>query len=421
MTQPKSNKVFAHIVVIGNELLIGQVIDTNSSFIALELNKIGVEVSKISAISDTEKDIIGTIKMGAKKSQIIITTGGLGPTKDDITKHSLAKMFGAKLVRDEAVYAHIKKLFATYNLPMNAYTKTQAEIPQGTIALPNSKGTAPGMWTKFGNCTLINLPGVPKEMKALMQEQVIPKIQQTFETPYIVHKTLLSVGKPESELAENLHEWEITLPKQIQLAYLPNGKRVRLRLSGYGPKKKEIAQLVFQKEQELIGLLGNFYEPYTEEPLQEQLYSLLKQKKLTLAVAESCTGGAISAKIVSQPGISQFFMGGVVAYSNEIKESQLKVKKETLKKFGAVSKETITEMATNLSQIFQTNIAIATSGIAPSPNIQTKEEGKIYIGIFFGGKTFVFYDQLINLTRNQFIDQVVERALKNLIQIIRAC
>jgi nicotinamide-nucleotide amidase len=419
MSKEKSKKIYAHLIAIGNELLIGQVIDTNSSFIAKELNKIGVEVIKISAISDNENEITKTIQKASKKAHIIITTGGLGPTKDDITKHTLAKLFGVDLVKNESVYLHIEKLFADYNLTMNAYTRTQANLPVNTIALHNGRGTAPGMWTKYNKGIIINLPGVPKEMKGLIEDQVIPKIKETFKTPHILHRTLLSLGVPESVLAENLHDWEINLPKQIKLAYLPNGTTVRLRISGYDSDAKKIEKLVSEKELELIHLLGNTYEPYNELPLEKQLFDLLKHKNLTISVAESCTGGAISAKIVSQPGVSDFFMGGIVAYSNEIKKKLLNVSAKTLEEHGAVSEQTVTEMATNMSQLYNTTIAIATSGIAPSPKISNKEEGKVYFGIYYKGKVKVYFYQLINLTRQGFIDSVVEKALKNTIEIIK--
>ncbi len=419
MLDNNSDKIFAHIIAIGDELLIGQVIDTNSSFIAKELNKVGVEVVKISSISDKEEEIIKNIESAAlQNTHFIITTGGLGPTKDDITKHTLAKMFGVQLFRSEEVYKHIENLFASYNLVLNNYSKTQADLPTATIPLHNSRGTAPGMWTKYKNSIVINLPGVPKEMKGLIEEQVIPKIQKEFKMPHILHRTILSVGIPESLLAENLHEWEINLPKELKLAYLPHGVRVRLRISGYSSNLEELENLVSKKEQELIQLLGVTHQPYSDEPIEKQIYSLLTDKKLTISVAESCTGGAISAKIVSQQGASSIYMGGVVAYANQIKINELKVNSDTIKEYGAVSEQTVAEMAKNICQIYKTDIGLATSGIAPSFGVKNEEQGKVYIAVCYKEKVTVINHKLINLTRKEFIDSVVEKALQQVIHLI---
>ena len=413
-----SNKIFAHLISIGNELLIGQVVDTNSSFIAKELNQVGVEVIKISAISDKEEEIIKEIELASKQAQVIITTGGLGPTKDDITKYTLAKLFGVELIKNEEVYKHIENLFAKYNLPLNSYTKSQADLPKSTLALHNRKGTAPGMWTQYKKSVVINLPGVPTEMKTLITEQVLPKIQQKFNTPFILHKTLVSNGLPESILAEKLHDWEINLPKELSFAYLPNGKRVRLRISGYDSNLQKLEQLVLEKERELIELLGGFYEPYSDEPLERQLYELLKKKNLTISVAESCTGGAVSAKIVTQAGISDYFIGGMVSYSNKIKINQLKVNQQTIEKYGAVSEQTVCEMAKKISELYHTDIGVATSGIAPSINIGEDQEGKIFMAIYYKGNTKVYDYKFINLSRMGFIETAVNQALKNVIQLL---
>ncbi|MFA9289663.1 MAG: CinA family nicotinamide mononucleotide deamidase-related protein [Solirubrobacteraceae bacterium] len=419
MTKASNKKITAQLFSIGNELLIGQVLDTNSSFIAKELDKIGVEVIKISAIPDSEEAIIQSITNAEKESEIIIMTGGLGPTKDDITKYTLAKLLEVKLIKNEEVYAHIEHLFELKGLILNDYTKTQANLPSSTIPLENKIGTAPGMWTRFKSSVVINLPGVPKEMKLLVKEQVIPKIFKEFERPYILHETVLSVGVPESVLAEKLEDWEENLPKGFSFAYLPNSSRVRLRISGFSSDFNWLKEMISIKKQELIELIKDSYEFYSDEPIESQLFNLLQNKNLTISVAESCTGGAISSKIVSQPGASKYYIGGVVAYSNYIKINQLQVKESTLKEFGAVSQETVSEMAENISKLYKTDIGIATSGIAPtSENIFDNKNNHVYLAIYFNNETIISHHKFHFLDRPQFITTITEIALKELVKII---
>ena len=413
--------VTAHLISIVNELLIGQVKDTNSAYISKELNKIGVAVTKISIISDAEEAIISNIEESEKHADIIVVTGGLGPTKDDITKHTLAKMLGEELVLNQEVLAHIEELFKLKSIIMNELTKNQALLPKSTMPLNNKIGTAPGMYTPYKSSILINLPGVPKEMRILMKEQVIPKIVKDFKRPFIIHETVMSVGIPESALAEKLEHWEDSLPKEISFAYLPNSSRVRLRISGYSHNLEWLEETIATKKQELIAIIKDTYEPYFEEPIETQIYNLLQQKNLTLAVAESCTGGAISAKIVSQPGVSDYFMGGVVAYSNQIKTDFLKVNTSIIKEYGAVSSQTVTEMAEKICKLFGTNIGIATSGIAPTYTDSYKNQSnQVFVAICYNQQTVVTNYKFYFLNRQEFIQSETDIALKEVIKLLLA-
>ena len=376
------NEVNASIITIGDELLIGQTIDTNSAFIAQELNKIGVWVKRRVAIEDSRQAILSTLAEEAAKSRIIIITGGLGPTADDITKPSLCEYFNAKLVVNQEVLENVTTIFRKLGRELTPRNATQAEVPDNCIVLPNHRGTAPGMWFEKDGIVYVSLPGVPHEMKGLMTHSVIPKIKESFSFPAVVHRTLLTAGQGESMIADKLVNFEAQLPSYIKLAYLPAYGMVRLRLTGRHEDSTSIEKEVEAAFQELQSLVSDWMVADTDITIQEAVSNLLKQKKKTLATAESCTGGYIAHLITSMAGSSSIYNGSVVAYANEVKETVLDVKKETLQSVGAVSEETVLQMATAACQKLKTDYAIATSGImGPDGGSAEKPVGTVWIAV----------------------------------------
>ncbi len=375
--------VNASIITIGDELLIGQTIDTNSAFIAQELNKIGVWVKRRLAVGDVYDDIWKALDEESKQSQIIIITGGLGPTADDITKPLLCNYFGGQLVVNEKVLAHVKYLFEIVFRrpgPMLERNLKQAEVPDVCTVLHNERGTAPGMIFKKDGAIFISLPGVPHEMKGLIKTGVIPYLLSAFEMPAIVHRTAFTFGQGESMLAELLKDFEPSLPAHIKLAYLPNYGMVKLRLTSQGDIKEEVEnelQPYFEKLQELV---KEFLVADTDEGLEVVVGKLLKAKGKTMATAESCTGGYIAHLITSIAGSSAFYKGTVVCYDNAVKENILGVKHATLLSVGAVSEETVKEMVMGTIKELNVDYAIATSGImGPDGGSDEKPVGTVWI------------------------------------------
>lgn len=373
------------IITIGDELLIGQTIDTNSAFIAQELNKIGVWVKRRVAVGDIYEDIWNALDEEGQESDIVILTGGLGPTADDITKPLLCKYFGGKLVVNEEVLAHIKYLFEKIFRrpgPILESNLRQAEVPDVCTVLFNERGTAPGMLFKKSDKIFISLPGVPHEMKGLITKKVLPYLQNTYTMPAIVHKTAFTAGLGESMIAELLKNFEPTLPPHIKLAYLPNYGMVKLRLTSHGNNKEEVEKEVdpyFEKLQELV---KEYLVSNEDEGLEVVIGKLLKAKGKTMGTAESCTGGYIAHLITTVPGSSDYYKGSVVAYAYEAKETLLNVKHDTLISYGAVSEETVKEMAGGAIKTLDVDYALAVSGImGPGGGMEEKPVGTVWIAV----------------------------------------
>jgi len=372
----------AEIISIGDELLIGQVVNTNASWMAVELNKSGIQVVKITAISDLGDEIKKAIADAETNSDIIILTGGLGPTKDDITKHVLAEYYDSKMIFHEPTYEQIKTIFAIRNFIVSDVNKKQAEIPEVCIPLFNQHGTAPGMWFEKNNKVLVSLPGVPFEMKTLINNEVIPRLQSKFKLPYIFHKTIMTTGLGESALAEIIEEWENDLPKNIKLAYLPQPGIVRLRLSASGGNKTKLVDEVTLYCQKVTAIISDIIFGYDDITLEEVVGKQLNLANSTLSTAESCTGGYIAHLITSISGSSNYFKGSVVSYANSVKENQLGVDSEIIEKNGAVSCEVIEQMALGGKKQLKSDYCLATSGVAgPDGGTKDKPVGTIWIAL----------------------------------------
>ncbi|MBS1626316.1 MAG: CinA family nicotinamide mononucleotide deamidase-related protein [Bacteroidetes bacterium] len=380
-----SNTVCASIITIGDELLIGQVIDTNSAFIAQELNKIGVPVKKRVAVGDVWDDIWNSLNEESKHANIILITGGLGPTADDITKPLLCKYFNGKMVMHQPTLDHVNYLFEYVfkrPMPLLDRNKKQAEVPDVCTVLKNEKGTAPGMLFEKNGTIFIAMPGVPHEMKWLMQNQIIPIIIQKFKTAFIEHRTLLTAGIGESFLAEKIKTFEEALPTNFKLAYLPNYGMVRLRLSAIGNNKEALQTSMHQYFSSLKNYVKDVMIADEDISMQTIVGKLLKEKNKTVATAESCTGGYISHLLTTIPGSSDYYEGSIISYSYNIKEEVLKVPHETLTQYGAVSEETVKTMVQNLITIMNTDYGIAVSGImGPGGETPDKPVGTAWIAV----------------------------------------
>lgn len=377
------NKLFASIITIGDELLIGQVIDTNSAFIAQELNKIGVPVKQRLAVGDVWDDIWNALDEVSKEADIILITGGLGPTADDITKPLMSKYFEGTMVLDEPTLAHVTNIFENIlKRPMIDRNRKQAEVPNVCTVLKNEVGTAPGMLFEKDGKIFIAMPGVPFEMKYIMQQHVLSLIPKKFTTSHIEHRTLLTAGIGESFLAEMIQSWEEKLPTNIKLAYLPNYGMVRLRLTASGFDKDNLANAI-NKEFEALKVLVQEYLVIDEDlPMHLVVTRLLKEKHKTLATAESCTGGSIASIMTANAGASSIFTGSVVCYDNRIKTELLGVSHEILTTVGAVSRETVELMAMNIVKLMKSDFAIAVSGImGPTGATDEKPVGMVWVAV----------------------------------------
>jgi nicotinamide-nucleotide amidase len=374
----------AAIITIGDEILIGQIVDTNSGFIAKLLDKIGIDIHEIISISDNKKHILETFAKLQNQVDLVLITGGLGPTKDDITKHTFCEYFEDQLVRNEEVEKHVIDLIEkAMNRPASQMNKDQALVPSKCTVLHNAVGTAPGMWMNKENTVYISLPGVPYEMKYIVENGIIPKIVQEYKRPYIIHKTILTYGQGESLVAERIEDWENNLPEFIKLAYLPSPGRVRLRLSARGIDKELLEQKINENVLSLTQLIGDIIVGYEEEEtIEVMLGRLLTSKNATLATAESCTGGKIAQVITSVPGASNYFKGSVVSYATETKISVLGISSELIKEHSVVSFEVAKEMALAAKKMMNTDYAIATTGNAgPSKGDGNSEIGTVFIAI----------------------------------------
>ncbi len=370
------------IISIGDELLIGQTINTNSSWMGAELNKIGVDVIEVLTISDKRQAIEQALSYAESKADLVLITGGLGPTKDDITKKVFAEYFNAPLVENKRALENVEWFFKSYNREMLPVNKLQALVPAGCQMLLNKAGTAPGMWMENEEAIFVSMPGVPSEMKYLMLNEVLPRIQKSFDLPSIVHHTIMTQGLGESYIAEEISDIEDNLPECIKLAYLPSPGLVKLRLTGKGSDRVVLEQEIANIFDQIIARIPDAVFSNKEAKLEEVLGEKLAEKGLTISTAESCTSGALAARITSIPGSSKYFMGSVVAYSNEVKKNQLGVSEEILNTVGAVSEQTVKQMALGAKQLFGTDYAISTSGIAgPDGGTEEKPVGTVWIGI----------------------------------------
>jgi nicotinamide-nucleotide amidase len=377
--------MIAELITIGDELLIGQVVNNNASWIGEQLNKTGIRVHQISTISDSREHILRALDEAKGRADLIIATGGLGPTKDDLTKTTVCEYFNSRLVFSEETYKDITELFNTRAYQVTESNRQQAEVPEGCRLIKNKNGTAPGMWFERDNRVFIFLPGVPFEMKAMIREYIIPQLREMAGNEFIYHKTILTQGIGESFLSEKISQWENSLPSYIKLAYLPSPGLVRLRLSAYGMKDSGLEDLKITTESlidDLKKIIGEYIYGYDDDTLEEIIGRLLREKGKTISTAESCTGGYIAHRITSIAGSSEYYTGTVVAYSNRVKENVLKVKAEHIKKYGAVSEQVVTEMAKGIRELFGTDYSIAVTGIAgPDGGTDEKPVGTTWIAI----------------------------------------
>lgn len=373
-------EITAELLTIGDEILYGQIVDTNAQWMSANLSLAGIKVIRKTSVGDVESEILTALAEAERRADIILITGGLGPTNDDITKPCLAKYFNCELkIHDEAL-AEVTEFFKTRGRELTEVNKQQAALPVCCEKITNAIGTAPGMWFNKNGKVFMSMPGVPHEMKRMMTELVIPKLTTTFKTPVINHKVIRTVGIGESFLAEKIVAWESALPKHIKLAYLPSLGEVKLRLTSIGDSRENLQKEAEELTQNLNAIVGPFIYGYGEDPLEVAVGKQLLEKGLTLSIAESCTGGYVSHLITSVPGSSAYFLGSMIPYSYEIKMRQLGVKPETLEKFGAVSEETIREMASLVRAKFNANIGVATSGIAgPGGATAEKPVGMVWI------------------------------------------
>jgi nicotinamide-nucleotide amidase len=372
--------MLAEIITIGDEILIGQIVDTNSAWMAQLLNKTGIRVKQISSVSDDREHILKALAEAAARAKIIFITGGLGPTKDDITKKTLAEYFGVGMVENEQALENVSQIFAKYNRPLLDVNRLQAQVPANCEVILNKNGTAPGMWFDHDGVIYVSMPGVPFEMMYMMEEEVVPKLKATLKLPVIIHKTLLTAGEGESFLAERIADIEDSLPSYIKLAYLPKLGQVRLRLSAFGDDASLLQAEVDKYAARIIERIGRVFVVADDIPLEKAILDKMADKGLTLSVAESCTGGYISHLFTQHAGSSKVFFGGGIVYSYDLKEHILGVKKETLEQFGAVSEQTVKEMVEGALLNFKSDFAIAVTGIAgPDGGTADKPVGTVWI------------------------------------------
>lgn len=397
----------AEIITIGDEILIGQIIDTNSSWIAQQLRKFEIDIVQMTSIPDTEEAIFNTLKSASARADLILITGGLGPTKDDVTKNTAAKYFGTTLIRDEKVLQHVTSFFEARNLEMLEINKQQADVLANCEILFNDYGTAPGMLVSKEQKNYIFMPGVPFEMKHLMEKRVFPLIAQQSKDIFIHHETILVGGIGESYLAEEIKDIEDELPSTIKLAYLPTLAFIRLRLSGKSKNSADILQEVKLFKSKLLHRLKNYVIADYDTSIEAFLIKEFAHQGLTLTTAESCTGGSLAASLTANPGSSEIFVGGTIPYSNRLKQQLLAVKETTLDQFGAVSEQTAIEMAAGAKATFSTDYAIATTGIAgPGGGSADKPVGTVWIAVAgkkeIITKKFQFNnDRLVNIERTR--------------------
>lgn len=406
----------AAVVTVGDEILIGQIVDTNSAFIAKSLDKIGIGVIEMLSISDDREHILETLTSLQNRVDLVIMTGGLGPTKDDITKKTLCEYFNDELVVNDDVLEHVTELIEkVMKRPASQMNKDQALVPSRGTVLFNRVGTAPGIWMENQNTVFVSLPGVPYEMKYLMDNEVILRLISKFKRPFIVHKTILTYGQGESLIAERIEEWEDNLPEFIKLAYLPSPGRVRLRLTARGIDEDFLRKSILEEAEKLKAIIDDIIVGYDEdETLEVVLAKLLTEKKFTISAAESCTGGRIAQMLTAQPGSSAYFKGSAVAYATEAKVNMLKIDQQLIDIFSVVSAKVAEAMASQAKKIFGTDYAVATTGNAgPTKGDSDAEVGTVFIGI---ATPKGVYSEKFDFGQPR--EKVIERAANKALEII---
>ncbi|WP_250632941.1 competence/damage-inducible protein A [Rhodoflexus caldus] len=407
-------QVLAEIITIGDEILYGQITDTNSQWISAELDKIGVRTIRKTSVGDNQSAIVNALQAAEAVADIILITGGLGPTKDDITKRTLADYFGTELVFDQSVLDNITRLFSARGREVTPTNRQQAYVPANCKVLQNLIGTAPGMWFEHHGKVFVSMAGVPYEMKKMMKEAVLPMLQERFETPHIIHRMIKTINIPESTLSDMIEEWELALPPHLKLAYLPRMGQVRLRITGIGKDRDALLADINRETEKVVAIIGKHFYGYDDDEIETTVAALLLEQGKTIATAESCTGGYIAHQFTQHAGSSRYFVGGIVAYSNEVKVSQLGVLPETLAAHGAVSEETVRQMAENVRVRYGASIGIATTGIAgPNGGTPEKPVGTVWIGYADGTQVIAKKLALsqerslnISLTSNAVLDLV---------------
>jgi len=411
--------ILAEIITIGDEILIGQIVDTNSAWIAHKLNEAGIRVKQITSVSDDKTHILEALKAASQRAQIIIITGGLGPTKDDITKITLAEYFNTGLKRDEATLLNVTRIFEKYNRPLLAVNVRQADVPANCTVLLNKNGTAPGMWFNHEDRIYISMPGVPFEMMYLVEDEVLPRLKEQFKLDSIVHQNILTAGIGESFLAEVISFVEDSLPPHIKLAYLPKLGQVKLRLSAYGGDETELnTEIKFYVDQ-IIALISEYVVTTEDKPLERVVLDFMENRSLTLSVAESCTGGYLSHLFTQHAGSSAVFLGGGITYSNDLKTKILGVLPNTLSTYGAVSEETVKEMAKGAIANFKSDYSVAISGVAgPGGGTEDKPVGTVWVAVTGKEKTIAKKFQFSG-RRLQNIERAAVNALVLLFNILK--
>ena len=372
----------AEIITIGDEILYGQITDTNTQWISAELDKIGIRTIRKSSVGDAEEAILEIFEESSKRADLVIITGGLGPTKDDITKKTFCKYFSTELIVHPQALADVTEYFKKRGIALSEINKSQGEIPANATFIPNTMGTAPGMWFEQNGVVFISMPGVPYEMKGMMTLTLLPKLQEHFKTPIIFHKVIRTVGIGESYLATMIETWEDALPKNIKLAYLPSMGNVKLRLTGFGEDIQVVESQVEEQFQKVLPTIQEYVYGFGKDELEEVIGKILTERKETVSVAESCTGGYLGHQFTKVSGSSAYFMGGILSYDNSVKINQLGVNPETLTTYGAVSEQTVIEMSENVRKLMKTTYGLATRGVAgPNGGTSEKPVGTIWIAI----------------------------------------
>ena len=408
-------KILAEILTIGDEILYGQITDTNSQWISSELDQLGIHVIRKTTVGDTEEDILRAFAEAENRADILLITGGLGPTNDDLTMPMLAKYFDSEIRLDEEVLNHVQHFFESRGRKFTELNRRQALVPEIAEVLHNELGTAPGTWYERNHKVFVSMPGVPHEMKNLMKKQVLPRLQEVFHTPVIYHKLIKTVGIGESFLADIIKDWEEALPQHISLAYLPSVGHVKLRLTAIGENREQLKQDVHSQIDALIPLAGKFIYGYNDTTLEKAVGELLLKQGKTIALAESCTGGYVQHKLTTIPGSSGYFQGGVVPYHNDHKINLLDIDPDILSNYGAVSEECVKAMAENVRKKFGADVGAATSGIAgPGGGTPEKPVGTVWIAYADGVKTIA---KKLQLTKNRVLNiEISQISVLNLVR-----
>ena len=408
-------KTLAEILTIGDEILYGQITDTNSQWMSQALDELGIKVIRKTTVGDNEIDILNAFAQAEGRADLVLITGGLGPTNDDLTMPMLAKYFGSEIVMNDEVYQHVKDFFESKGRTFTEMNQRQALVPAVAEVLHNELGTAPGTWYEREGSVFVSMPGVPHEMKNLMNTKVLPKVREFFHTPVIYHKLIKTVGIGESFLADKIKDWEANLPEHISLAYLPSIGHVKLRLTAVGEDRAQLKEEVWKQIEAALPIMGKYVYGYDSTSLEEAIGQLLLEQKKTIAFAESCTGGNVQHKITTVAGSSAYFQGGVVAYHNDFKRDVIDVNQATLDAHGAVSEETVIEMAEGVRKRFNADIGAATSGIAgPGGGTPEKPVGTVWIAYTDGVNSIA---KKLQLTKNRKLNiEISTIAVLNLVR-----